>query len=452
MAGSDNNDDFHEELGNQFDHDQHSERQRQLRALKSQNIRSVFGSGAGRLAIVVFGGAMALFIIVGAYNLFKRKPVATPDNHADRAVVHAPTNGGDMMVTSDAEAQLRRQANNQKAEEAARQGKSFMPPPVLKADSAPASQNTTASPNPTGSMDRRAQQLASEHAPAAIANSAALAAREAEIAAVRQKWEATRVKQIEPQLQAVLGRTEQGQAQGTFSSSYYALPDRTPKPPATPPGTAAPAGAATALANAQTSRTDQKPFIEAGDGYYCETDYALTTDSARNDVFATCYQGKLAGAKLIGKFQPSPENASEGSVSVLFSTLSLPGQKSIPIQALGIDDASQTSALADDVDDHTFRKYSGLMVASMLKGIGQAASMVTGTTTTTATGASATTTTITEPMTTSREAKIAAGQVGIAIGNEMEKNSANVKRTVSVNAKKGLRVVFLADVYTEKNK
>lgn len=437
-----------EPLGTRFDAEASAEHDRELKALKKNNLQNVFGQGAGRFALIVIALLFIAMLAFGAMKIFKKPaPQQAADTSADAggAVRDVPPIEADSIASSDKDAAQRRQTVAAKAQEAAAKGEGYIAPPVLRGagdddglgEAKPAVSTAVQQGTPIP-----VQPLPEAENPAAIVRAQRIAA----LQPVRDKILA---EQALPQILVALGRERDGKQVLPFTTQVYALPDRT-KTESVSTVTAAASVQTLAAATTAAAAQKGKQIISAGDGYYCEMDYGINSDAPRKDVFATCAQGVLAGAKLIGKYEEPREGAGATGVSALFSILSFPGRPAMAVQAVAIDDSNGETYLADDVNHHSVIKYGGLFAASLLRGIGRAASVITGSTTTVSNGAQSTTITSTDPITAQRQLKIAAGEVGTTFSEVLQRNSENLKTTIRVNEKKGIRVVFLADVFEEK--
>lgn len=437
-----------DDVGTQFDPDQVKEKQKRVNDLKKNNIKAVFSTGPGRLALVFVVIAMVTLVIIGAVNIFKKRPPpqTTEPGVGANAVLSVP-HAGDPVATSDYEARMRQQNITAQAEAAKEEGRSYIPPPILREE------QETALPKPS-------QTPPAEQSPIVDTKQSAAGPDPNQLAALKEERNRIKSEQVMPQVMTVLGKSDNGQPRSPFGTSYYDLPNRN-----TPQQQLQTAS----LGTNTNSRLQQgavafqggdvkrgKPLIQAGDGYYCELDNPINTNSARTDVFATCYQGVVDKAKAVCKWERSPESSLEATVTVFCNTLAIPGKPSLPIQAVAFDESTNLSGMADDVNYHSFQRYGGLFVASLLRGLGNAASMVTGSTTTVSNGGVAITQTQTDPIDTNREVKIALGEVGKTFADSLQRRSDMIKPTVKVgsvydkNEKKGVRLVFLADVYEEK--
>lgn len=435
-----------EPLGTKFDADAHAEHAKEAKALKANNLKGVFGAGVGRLALIAVIVGFVTMLAFGVLRLFKSPaPQQSAGGGASGAVMDVPLIQSNSIVTSEQEAEMRRANVVKKAEDAAARGQSYIAPPVLRGID-----EEEASAAPMVAIPTEAQRQAAAQVPEVdIALAAQRAQRVAALQPVRDKVVS---EQALPQILVALGRDREGKQVLPFSTQYYALPDRVKIAAAATAATAANPAASLAANGALGAVIAQRgrQIISAGDGYFCQLDFGINTDGPRKDVFATCAQGILSGAKLIGKYEEPRDGAGESGVSAVFSLLSFPGKPSIAVQAVAIDDSNGESYLADSVNSHSVVKYGGLFAASLLRGIGKAASIITGSTQTISNGAQATTITATDPITPQRQLRIAAGEVGTTFSDVIQRNSDSLRTTIRVNEKKGVRVVFLADVFEEK--
>lgn len=442
-------------LGNEISPEQEKARKRQKRQIQKHNLKATFGAGPGRVAIIVFFAAILVLFSVAAYNFFTRKPPIgiVPTANAAGSVSPAPVGYGDTAAASEEEARMRREANNDRGAQVNKEGGVYIPGPVVTGDG----RNEYKTGGSALAPASAAAASAPAAAPAAAAAAAAASAPAVQPALDPQYRDRLSKDNIMPQVLHAMGNTGTG---ATFVTGAYALPDRAPKAmpvsmqaslgqgsaaPVQQNGQPAPQPTAQQLAAA----AGQKPLFDAGDARYCTLKYGVNSDAARRDVIGTCFNGPTETFWVIGRAEPSPDAAVDANFTVIFDKLSRPGKGVIPITAIAVDSDGE-SAMADDVNKHSFRKYGNLWVAGALKGIGQAASIITGTTSATTVGNVTTTTTTTDRIDARRTAEMAAGQVGIAMGDVFAREAQAIKPTVKLFRNKDLTVVFLAPVYDEK--
>jgi hypothetical protein len=100
----------------------------------------------------------------------------------------------------------------------------------------------------------------------------------------------------------------------------------------------------------------------AGELAYAIIDFEINSDE-NSIVRATMASGgDSQGAILLGNFQKL-----DNTLAVIFNTYSI-GGVSYPINAIAIDSESWRASLVDDVDNHYFERYTGIILASLLSG------------------------------------------------------------------------------------
>ncbi len=111
-----------------------------------------------------------------------------------------------------------------------------------------------------------------------------------------------------------------------------------------------------------TSSYDSREKRGAGEIDYAIIDFEINSDE-QSLVRATMASGGDAqGAILLGQFQKL-----NNTIAVVFNTYSK-GGVSYPINAIAIDSETWKSSLADDVDNHYFDRYFGVIAASLISG------------------------------------------------------------------------------------
>lgn len=143
------------------------------------------------------------------------------------------------------------------------------------------------------------------------------------------------------------------------------------------------------------------PAIKAGRAMYAILDTGINTDSGATEVVATIVGGEYHGSRLIGQVRQG-----RGNIAILFNTLApQDGRPTLQINAVAMKGGDMTQAMADDVYNHTFSRYTSLAVASLLSGYGKSASQLSGTT---VTNGNVTTSTVNTPT----DKQIIAGALG----------------------------------------
>jgi intracellular multiplication protein IcmE len=437
-----------EDLGTQFDSGAQEQTTKKNNELKKSNIKAVFGTGVGRISLIVVSSVFIFFMIFGFYQLSKKRPPAPGPvaGAAAGAVLNNQPAQGDHTVATDEEGNMRKVTIGAQAENAQKSGTPYLAPPVLKQEGEEqklGGSDLASVPKGETKGGAEAERLKMEgHSQQEQGQSPSLQRQLDELSKLRERLAKD---EVSPQVLTTLGREKDGKnASGKIVTSYYTLPDRAAE-------TAAASSATTSNSNpsgsAVVSTAGKTPFIGAGEAFYCQFDFGINTDASSKDVVGTCLQGKLKAASVIGKYQPSPDSAADADVSVTFDKLRIPGKPTQTITAIAVNEETMNSGLADEVNDHSVKKFGGLFFASMLRGMGKAASIVTGQTTTSSSGTQTIQTTSVDPISTSRQVKISLGEVGVSAADVFLRRAESIKPTVKVNPKKTFGLVFLADVY-----
>lgn len=451
-TGNDQNVADQELVGSRFDPDAQRESEKKLKDLKRANLGSVFGGGMGRLSLVFVGIGFAVIFSIGAYKIFGKKAIVAPPPSAKEAMISAPSaQGADSFAATDQEAEMRRLRNQQQAAEAKATGAAYIAPPVLKPEPV-VSETVKAPEGPKGTPEDQRRQLQAAQQPANIPDPSGAAAqqrRDQQMAETMKLRDALKKDDIMPQIMVASGLGWKGESIKPFSTSYYTLPDRAKAQQAQAAATTAVAGTTTAGASAPS-----KPLIySAGEACYGTIDYCINTDNPGNQVIASIPLCKgQKDLKVIGKYD-FKEQAQ--AIAINFDKLTIPGRQAVSIQAMAIDEDTMGTGIVDEVDNHLLRRFGATALAAFITGMGKAAQLPVGTTSTTSTGLSSQSTTVQEPMTTARQTKIAMGEAGQSVGDQLKRQNEAIRATVKVCRQKdgknvgnrAIGVVFLADVY-----
>ncbi|KVV07470.1 TrbI/VirB10 family protein [Burkholderia ubonensis] len=460
-----------------FDPAKQRQDEAETRDIKRTNINQVFGQGKGRIAAMVVGGTFVLLLIVGSCTLMGGGPSAPQAAAPMGAVPNANGMQGDSMVTTAREAALRRQANQEGASEAQANKQPFMATPVLSASSTQtvaggdwggfgAGQPVTASqpaakqadPNSANLNANATSNAAGQNAGAAGANpprplndvrtiAAALGASDGDVTS---------------QIDHVLGVASRGTQQSSggrrsFTTGYYPVVAQqvtasAPTQQVSPMQAALPGAAQQPPASASTNQPQRRaiPNWEMGDAGYCQIQYAVNSDLQRKDVFAKCFGGPWNGAIFNGKAEPSQEGVADPGFIVTFSAARVPGYGTLPVQAVAFTNDTLEAGVQDSVNSHAFVKFGELAIAGLLKGIGQAAQVVTGSSSTQTIGNVSTTSLSVQRPNLAQIAESAAGGVGQSIGDFVQRRSDALKTTIKIYPHKDIGIVLLGDVVDQK--
>ncbi len=186
------------------------------------------------------------------------------------------------------------------------------------------------------------------------------------------------------------------------------------------------------------AETNKKLLFKAGDILYATLITGVNTDDS-NNVLAVIYGGAYDQATIIGQVNIAPNN-----INIQFNQLSPKdrNKKTIAIKAIAIREQDARQGVAENIDNHTFERYSYLFAASMLKAIGTAAQGAAQTTI----GLGGTILQTQEKVTEPREiAKQGLGEVGTTMGTEARRKFNRVP-TYTIPANQGIGIIFTQDV------
>jgi len=186
-----------------------------------------------------------------------------------------------------------------------------------------------------------------------------------------------------------------------------------------------------------TSNVAVAPIAKAGTIYNAIIETAVNSDE-ESPVLARIVSGPLKGTRLIGTFKNLGEK-----VAIEFRTANIPSyDRTVGIKAYAIDTNTSRTAVADDVDHHYFLRYGVLLATSFISGYSQALAQSGATTTTSLTG-----TTTTNPTLTSEQLnKVALGQVGQQVSNDVKQQYNNLKPTIYVNSGIAVGILLMDDL------
>jgi len=433
-----------------------------------RNFNAVFGHGIGKIsliivAVVVLGGAA-----LGYRGLTSKPGEVAAQSEVD--VPNAPRPGVEVGAVSRQEAERRAQRASLEAQEAANRGQTYQPGfdtnivnnasqplpsgmvqfnvpsprdgaaniivPVGQASAnqagaAPGAQYQGQSVQQNAQADQQARQRLEQELRQAQAE--------------RDKYVAAMKEQVMKQAQSLFGEAGQGglNAQGSYSTVSYYPESRNNG------GGQGSAGAGTATDPLpEMTRTapdtlgdpSAKLLIKTGNMMYATLDSEVNTDDG-GDVLATIRGGKWDGAKIIGRVEQAPNN-----IRLKFSTMAPQDNRpTMRINAVALREEDSKQGIAQDIDHHTFARYTSLAAASLLSGYGQVYSTPVGTTVISPGGTVSTTTT--EP--TNRQVIGAAvGEMGQAMAQEIRRGF-NRPTTYKTPAQKGFGLFFMQDVHEQ---
>jgi hypothetical protein len=454
----------------EFDLQEHNAATKQMREIRSNNMKRVFGQGAGRIAIFAVSGVFLLLIVAGLWNMMHHggEPQAAMPTSA------MPSTGGvqgDAMAASDKEAQLRRQANANGASDAAVTHTPYMASPVLVASGTQATSGDDWGGFSAGAPVHASQLAAAASDTSVNAGQTNFAAGNQTVSVPHAPVSVTSIADelkgdkgpVGSQINLILGSGSETSGGGqppqpgrrTFSTGTYPQPAQidTAATGATQQAsnflqTSAPSSASNPQASAIKVII---PGWTMGQGFYCKVRFGANSDLVRKDVFADCYNGVANGAIFHGTATASAEGVGDPGFTVEFTTVQIPGKGTFPCEAVAFSNNTMEASVADDVNEHNVQKFTELAVAGLLQGIGKAAQVVTGTSNTQTVGNVSTTALSVQAPTPAQIAENAAGGVGNAIGDYIQKKSDALKTTIKIFPGKDIGVVLVNDVEYQKH-
>ncbi|HDL6887695.1 TPA: DotG/IcmE/VirB10 family protein [Yersinia enterocolitica] len=412
---------------------------------KIRNLKSVFGSGVGRISIICVVFVVIMFLAVGIRNM--RSPQIA-DSSTTVDVPNAPQIKTDNTPVTESEAARRSQMNASQAREAAKQGGSFQPSfdtnIIADQKGQPATnQNNAVIPDAINFNNRNQTSLGTQTSNNEGQDNSSngsqgnnqknqysqqLLKEYNDEINKRDKHVEDMKSEIIKQFSQVLDKDTLNN-QGSYSTVSFnkinegkdgRKQDETVK----------------AIASNSTDNKNEKPLLfKAGNTLYAETDASVNTDNGL-DTYATVRGGKWNGSVLIGKVVQTNNNI-RFQYTLLSPQDNRPSLK-INAIALRVEDASQ--GMADDVDHHILERYGSLGAASLLSGYGKSYENI-GTTT----SSGGTTTQTTNVPSNKQIIGQAAGEVGTNFANEI-KRGFDTPTTYKTKANAGFALFFLADV------
>lgn len=172
-----------------------------------------------------------------------------------------------------------------------------------------------------------------------------------------------------------------------------------------------------------------------------KVEYAQMMLEANSDipgpVVAMVVSGTFNGAKLLGTFASQEEY-----LVITFNTLITKKGTSVPIKAYAIDPQTSLTGVATDVDHRYFQRIILPAAAKFVEGLGDAYSQTTSETTQNAT----TTTTSTEDLNTKQEFGKAVSEAASQVGDVLDEDGKNTKPLVRVAAGTPIGILFMSPV------
>lgn len=186
----------------------------------------------------------------------------------------------------------------------------------------------------------------------------------------------------------------------------------------------------------QTAKVKAAVLLDAGTVELGYLDWEANSDVPGSPVVATVRSGPFEGAKVTGGFQ-----AAEEFMLLKFDTLSLGGE-SYQVDAVAVDPATKSFAMADDVNHHYMRRVVLPAAAALVSGFGEISSRPRSSIV--LNGALAATQT--DPLNMQEKLFGAVGRAAETTGNLLEQEASGVKSTVRNFSGKQIGILFLRNV------
>jgi hypothetical protein len=110
-------------------------------------------------------------------------------------------------------------------------------------------------------------------------------------------------------------------------------------------------------------------IIPAGEVIYAETLTSTNSDLAGSPVLVELTTGEFRGARLIGEFNVNP---SSDSMVVSFNTMTLPDGTSVEVSAFAVDGMSAEVAVASDVERRYLKRYGPILASAFITSYAEA--------------------------------------------------------------------------------
>lgn len=193
------------------------------------------------------------------------------------------------------------------------------------------------------------------------------------------------------------------------------------------------------MSSTQQSNSKGMLIGKAGTIYHAVLETGINSDEP-SPVLAKIVSGDLKGARIIGNMVTSGSK-----VVVEFNTMSVPSMStSIKIKAVAVDPATARTGLASDVDNHYFLKYGLLLGATFLGGYADAVSQQN-----TQTNVSNGTVVVSRSNFDNQQLAMQGfGAVGKELANETRTRTQNLKPTITVNSGIAIGVLLMDDLYS----
>lgn len=359
--------------------------------VKIENLKRVFGSGAGRIFLVVAIIVIIVFISIAVRGLSGKEEIANSKNTGVDQPSTPVVSASNSPITSS-EAKRQSDFDKQQAEKAAANGSTYQPPfqtnivqdnttnlrgqksdqtsffneqqvKQLKLGDTEASQpdtkvtdNAISTKNENNETDQNRYQLSQEEKQRLQKRyDSEVKSRDSYVQSLRT----LALKNMENFLGE--GNNDALNNYGKYTTVSYATPDNQLSKDVNT-GTVAENDRVSTGTNLKPSST-KKVMIKTGNTMYASLTSPVNTDDGL-DVTATIYGGKWNKSVLIGKVVRTADN-----INLIFTTLAPQDERpTMKINAIAIRESDASRGMATDIDRHLLSKWGSLFVSSVMSG------------------------------------------------------------------------------------
>lgn len=433
-----------------------------------RNLKSVFGSGIGKISIVMIAVVILMFGTIGIRGLTKPK---ANENNSTVTVATPPRPKNRVEPVTEDEFQRRAEVSAQEANSARDEGSTYQPgfDPIIGNNQNYDTSGYAMFPdrlppelNAQGGNNQNTQNAGYNNITALPTNvrpAAASAQSEqqyqqriqqdlAREIAERDKY-ITSIRNIATsELSNIFDNRNGLNSIGLASSSVYYNPS--PKEEYTATDSQIPiitagnntnTGAGTPTMDGQQTNAinnGKTALIKTGEVMYATLNSEVNTDKG-GDVIATIRGGEWNGSIIIGKVEQANQN-----IQLRFTTLAPPKddpRKTMSINAVALREEDASQGMATKIDHHTLSRYTALAASSLLSGYGNAYRDTAGTTVVTNGGI----VTSSEDPSDKRVIANVVGELGQSL-SQAARRGFDRPSTYSTPARTGFMLFFLADV------
>ena len=325
------------------------------------------------LALIIVAIVASLFILGSA-------PPPPPSKVQPSPKTIDTTPGGARQASSPQYREGLTKANRDALDRADKTGTSFVPTPetlLTKTDPLPPAAPRPFSGQPQTPADRPPTTGAPLPAPIILPPAPLPETRKPPPAAAPQPLAAPAAPDLSRYLDEI-ETTIKSWTPGQSASATLPPPPRQQEPavPANPALAALQAAGAPVPAAGAPAPAEVETILKAGDILFAETINANSSDLPA-PVAVKVVSGDLSDSRLVGSFQV-PESA-DGMV-IKFNRMTLPDGRTAAVQALAVDPATASSAVASDIDRRWLSRFGPIIAASFVKGFAESAAIASSST------------------------------------------------------------------------